>query len=299
MLGCRTVGGHRGEVEILEDAERHQRGDALAVGRDLVNRDAAIVQRERRDPVGRVIREVRERVCRIDRLRVTRHRFGELAAVERVAVGLRDLRQRARERLARPVLAGHRRPSARHEMLEPAQVARHVRHGQRPFLGDDRRHGEAVARVADRGLEEIRERQLAEALRQRAPAGHGTRNGHRLPAALGHGLAAREARRIPRGRRAARRVESDELAAGPQDREQIGAEPVAAGLDDRQRDRGGERRVDRVAALGEHRDARLRGERLRRRDDVAREDGLAPRRIGQLPVEALRVGCVGLVGHAP
>ena len=33
----------RGEVEVLQDAQRHQRGDALAVGRDLVQRVAAVV----------------------------------------------------------------------------------------------------------------------------------------------------------------------------------------------------------------------------------------------------------------
>ena len=44
-------------------------------------------------------------------------------------------------------------------------------------------------------------------------------------------------------------------------------------------------RVDRVAAVGEHLQSRLRGQRLRRGDDVARQHGLARPRVGQLPGE--------------
>ena len=56
------------------------------------------------------------------------------------------------------------------------------------------------------------------------------------------------ARGRDRGRRAARGVEPGELAAVPDDREEVAADAVAAGLDDRQRDRRGERRVDGIAA---------------------------------------------------
>ncbi len=187
-----------------------------------------------------------------------------------------------------------RRAAARHEMLEPAEIARHVRHRQRPFLRDDRRHEKAVARVADRRLEQVCERQRAEALRQRAPAGNRARDRDRLPAAFVHRGSAGEALGRPRLRRAARRIQSDQLAAGPQDREEIRPEAVAARFDQRERDRGGERGVDRVAAAGEHRDTRLRGERLGRGDRVAREDRLPARRVGQVPVEG-DARCRGVV----
>ena len=63
--------------------------------------------------------------------------------------------------------------------------------------------------------------------------------------------------------------------------------PLLHGLDDRQRDRGGERRVDGVAAALQHRDARLHRERLRRRDRVAREDRLPAGGVGEAPVEVI------------
>ena len=46
-------------------------------------------------------------------------------------------------------------------MILPAETDRHVRHGGRPFFGDHRRHEVAVARMANRGSEQVREGQLA------------------------------------------------------------------------------------------------------------------------------------------
>src|SRR5439155_4913754 len=92
----------------------------------------------------------------------------------------------------------------------------------------------------------------------------------------------------PRCGRTSRSVESDESFAVPENREQIRADAVAARLDERQRDRGRERGIDRAAAAQEHRDARLRGERLRRRDGRLRKDRLASRWIGKRPVEGTR-----------
>ena len=47
----------------------------------------------------------------------------------------------------------------------------------------------------------------------------------------------------------------------------------------------GERGIDRVAAVVEHREARLHRERLRRGDDVSGEHRGARPRVGQLPGE--------------
>jgi len=82
-----------------------------------------------------------------------------------------------------------------------------------------------------------------------------------------------------------RSIQAVQLAAIPDERERIAAEPARYGLDDR--DRGGrrERRVDRVAALPQHPQPGLRGERMRRRYDVAREHRDAGRRIRVVPVE--------------
>ena len=74
--------------------------------------------------------------------------------------------------------------------------------------------------------------------------------------------------------------------AVPQDRERVRAQAVAARLDHGQRHGGRDRSVDRIAALGQHRQPRLRRQRLRGRHHVGRQHGRALRRIGQRHVEA-------------
>src|SRR6185437_8459661 len=119
-----------------------------------------------------------------------------------------------------------------------------------------------VSRIANRRLEEIAERQFAMALRQRHPAADGAGNGHCLPTALRHLPVRGEALAIPSRWCASRGVQADEAATIPEDCEEVRTDAVAARLDDCQRDCRRERRVDCVAAAREHRDTRLRGERL-------------------------------------
>ena len=252
---------------------------------------AAVVEPERRDPIERVVGEIGERVRRAVPLRVGDHRRGQLAAIERVAMRRGDLFERGRHRRAGERLAGKRRPAARHEMFGEPEVVRQHRRRQRPFFGDDRRHRVPVARIADGGLEQVRERQRAIALRQRGPSGNGAWDGDRFPPALRHRALAGVAGRRHRGGRAARCVETCESATVPDDREKVAAEAVAARLDDGQRDRGRERRVDGIAAALEHPDARLGGERLRGGDRIAGEDRLPPGRVGHCPVE-VQHGCI-------
>ncbi len=57
------IHGDRAKVEVLEYAERHLRRDALPVGRNLVQRVAAVVLGERLDPVDGVRGEVIHRHC--------------------------------------------------------------------------------------------------------------------------------------------------------------------------------------------------------------------------------------------
>ena len=91
MLAGDGIGRQRREVERSQDAECDLRGDALAVGRNLVDGRAAVIEGERRDPVERVRGEIGERVRRAVPLRIGDHGRCELAAVERVAVRRRDL----------------------------------------------------------------------------------------------------------------------------------------------------------------------------------------------------------------
>ena len=76
-----------------------------------------------------------------------------------------------------------------------------------------------------------------------------------------------------------------QAVAVPDQAERIRPEAVADRLDDGHRGRGGDRRVDRVAASLQHAQARLRGQRMRGRDDVAAEDRQALARVALGPVE--------------
>ena len=57
---CPIEGAPAGVIDTLEDAERLQRGDALAVGRDLADLDAAVGHAQRLDPLGVLRSEVAE-----------------------------------------------------------------------------------------------------------------------------------------------------------------------------------------------------------------------------------------------
>ena len=85
MRHFRPVGVVAGDVEVLEDAERHAGGDALARRRDLVQRHAAIGEADGIDPVGLVLGEVGKAQPAAGRPGVAVHRLGELAAIEGLA----------------------------------------------------------------------------------------------------------------------------------------------------------------------------------------------------------------------
>jgi hypothetical protein len=67
--------------------------------------------------------------------------------------------------------------------------------------------------------------------------------------------------------------------AVPNQRIQVAADSVHDRLDHRQRDRGGQRGIDGIAAGVQHREAGLRRERLRRRHHVVRQHRRTVRRI--------------------
>ncbi len=158
------------------------------------------------------------------------------------------------------------------------------RHLRRPLLGDGRRHQKAVAAVADRRLEQLLERQLAELGVQLDPRRHAPGTVTEFQPSAGTALPPKYSGVQRRGR-AARGVQAVQLLAVPDDGEGVRADAVGHRLHHRQRDRGGEGRVHRAAALGEHPQARLRGERLRGAHDVCRQDRLSRPGVGEVPTE--------------
>ena len=260
--------------------------------------DAAIVERDRRRPSRPCACAKSRSVCApAAALRVIDHRGGELAAIEGFAVGSRAIISSVRaiaalaKQLARGAGRGHAAGSARTSRGRCGMCGTRSCH----FSRDDRRDREPVARIADRGLEQIARRAARRsAATARAQPDTAPGNRDRVPAALGHASTAGKA---PGCHAAGARPEAlSPTSSLPVHTiaKRSRADAVAARLDDRQRDRGGQRRVDGVAAAREHRDARLRGERLRGRDDVAGEERLPPRGVGQRTSR----GAACDVGHA-
>ena len=93
----------------FEDVEQQQRGEALVVRRELVERVAAIGRRDRLDPRGLVRGEILHRQVAAVLLAVVDDGPGDLAAIERVAPALGERAERARQVLLHEDVAGLRR----------------------------------------------------------------------------------------------------------------------------------------------------------------------------------------------
>jgi hypothetical protein len=260
MLRIGRIDGPVGHAHVLRDAERDQRGDALPVRRNLVDRMATEALADRLDP----FRPVRAQVGLGQRAaafaRERREPRGERAFVERARPVVGERAQRLRMVRQAHALADERRAPARHEGLGEARQRVQLGHGGRPFVRDDRRHRIAALRVLDRRFEQIGERQRAELRVQRFPAGDHARHRDGVPAArrlLGDAVrilavTPAEVVGIPRRRRDARRVQPGQPLAVPYERERVAAEPARHRLNHRDRGRGGQRRIDGVAALPPH-----------------------------------------------
>ena len=286
VLHLRGIDRVRLEIEGFEYPERHQGGDALAVRRNLEHGVIVVVEADRCDPIATMRREIVRRVRAAVRLRVGHHRLGQLAAIERLALGPGNLFERRRQPGRSEDLTDGRGSAPRQEVFGESRHRAQDRHGLGPLVGNHRAHRETVASVADCRSEQVRKRELAVTLGQRDPAGGRAGNRDRVPTRARHRVVVRETLRRPRGGRASRGVETRELAAVPDNGEQVAADPVAARLDDRQCNRGRQRGVDRVATGAQHGQPSLRRERLRGRDDIACKDRRAARCVGNVPVEA-------------
>ena len=140
-------------------------------------------------------------------------------------------------------------------------------------------HGQQIAALGDidSWLHKVGKRQFAKALAQRRPTCDGARNRYGVHAPLGRvGLVravfAVEVSRCPGCGGMARGVQAVQLLAVPQNAKRIRTQAVAHRLGNRQGGCGGDGGVHRIAALPVHAQARLRGQRVRGADDVARKD---------------------------
>ncbi|MNX98862.1 hypothetical protein D3C86_1312870 [compost metagenome] len=183
----------------------------------------------------------------------------------------------------------------RHEGVGEAGLGLQVRNGGGPLVRHHRRHGVAALGDLDRRLHQVFERQLAELLVQRGPAGHHARHGDRIPAAdrpIGeavavHAVLVLEVFGVPGGRGHARRVQAMQFLAVPEDREGVATQAARHRLHQRDGGSGGDGRIDGIAALEQHAQAGLCRQRVRGGDHVAREQRNAHGGVGVGPVEVL------------
>ncbi len=253
MLRLGAVDRQRADVEVAQDAERNQRRDALAIGRNLVQAMTPDVEADRVDPFRLVGGEIGQRHRTAVAGRVRRDRLRDLAAIEGLALARGDGAQGTRRGRESEPFADLGRTSLRQKGFGPTGLRLQERCRRDPLLLDHDRHGVAALGDLDRGREQLRERQLAEALGQRHPGRDRARHRHRVPAAHRRAgriaaILAREILRRPGARRRPRRVEAVQALAVPEDAEHVGAETVAAGLDERHRRGGGDRGIDGIAA---------------------------------------------------
>ena len=186
VLRGHAVHRQAGQVEAVQDAQGDQCRDALPIGRNLMHRVAAVVLGDGRHPLGPVGREVGRSHGSAAGFGVRFGSGGHLAAVERFALGLGDQAQGAGGVGEGKAFAHVRRAAVRQEGLGEARLRGDL--GQfgrgRPLVLHDHRHAIAALGDLDGRGQQIGEGQLAVAFMQGHPAGHGTRHGDGVPAAL-------------------------------------------------------------------------------------------------------------------
>ena len=272
-------------VEVGEDGQCDLRGEPLPVGRNLSEFHVPVGLADGGDPFRLVGGEVR---CTHGSAIGSRRGVdpcGQGAAVERLAVACGDLFERRCEGGVAEHFARSGRAPGRQEVA--------LKLGERPEcvagVGPDgcrlMADVEAVPGVADSRFEKICERESAETSRQGDPCAHRPWYGHRVPASRRHVAVAAETRGRPAGGRLSGRVQADEVAVPADDRERVAPDAVVAWLHHGQGDGGGDGRIHGIAAAAQHLQSGTRGQRLRRRHDVARQHGGAAGRVRERPVE--------------
>ena len=294
VLARHAIHRQRRHVEVLQDPQCNECGDALPVGRNFVHRVAAVVLLNRLDPLGPVGREVGGRHRTAMGLGVRCCGFGHLASVEGFALGAGNQFQGAGGVVELKALAHTRLAAARQKSLREAGLCGDLAQGGcvAPLLLHDDGHRITAFSHFDGWRQQVGKGQLAKAVTQGHPAAHGTRHGDRVPAALGRrgrvgAVLVDEILGRPGLRCTATGVQAVQGLAVPQDAERIRTQAVAAGLHQRHHRGGGDGGVYRIAAGLQHAQARLRGQRVRRADDVARKHRAALAGVTGGPIKSV------------
>ena len=133
------------EVVPLEDLQHLQRGDALAVGRQLPHVVTAVVERSRVRPTRCGVRRGRRREEPAGVAHVGLDRAGDVAAIEGVATAAGDLLERVGEARVAKRFAVPRRLAVRQERVGEAREFATLGEPAAPAAGDDLGDGKAIA----------------------------------------------------------------------------------------------------------------------------------------------------------
>jgi len=270
----RREGVERSQVVPFEDIEGQQRGQSLPVGRTLPDAQAAIRGADGLLPRARVRSQVLHGHAAARGLEYCGDGLRNRALVIGALAALRDGVQRAGQARVAEEFA-RTRPAAVQRQLQPARRGAQLPlRAPLPEVRRERRDRKPFLRQPDGRRKDAGEGQAPVPLDQVTPARTGA----------GHGDGVRVVRRQlvietfcrqpferqARGR-AARPIERADVAGLyiVEEREAVAADAGGGRLGDVERGRGGDRRIRRVAACGQHLQSGCHGERLRRRNHAA------------------------------
>ena len=250
------------KIELLQDVQGHQGGDALAVGRDLADLIAPVIHPDGLHPLRRIGRQIliAEVAAIFPALGIDLP--GQGAPVEALPFRLADLpegvgviRQADQFPCLRRTALGRKsaKPGGKAGLGEPFPVDPV---SALPGLGQVCPTGPALPGIALRGGEVFRQAPPPEALCDGRPGAHGAGHRHRRPAVAGHfavqiPVLREDLFRIGQHGRGAAGVEAKELVLlfAPDEGKGVGAQAVGGGLHHRESRGGGHSRVHGVAAL--------------------------------------------------
>ena len=185
MLRVHAVDRQAGHIKVLQDTQSNQSGNALAVGRDLVQGIASVVLRDRRDPfvavIGKVLGGQGAAVLCAEALDGLRN----FTAVKGLAFAFGDGAHTPRCGFELKQLTHVGRATPGQKAVGKAGQVVQLGRGGRPFLLHHHRQQIAALGNLNGRLHQIGERQFAKALTQRHPAADRTGHRHRVKTALG------------------------------------------------------------------------------------------------------------------
>ena len=281
----REIGETRIRPRFIENSSHHLRGDALAIGRNRKHCGLPKRRLQWRGPA----RLVGGKVVLIEKSAVVARgvgdALGDFAGVKRGALSVGDQLERARVIGEHHAFGGVRRATVGGEHPLPLGKFCEFRIRARPQVRRARRDEVAVACMANRRFEQLRKRELAEALPQRNPTRHRARHRDRTPAALGHAdLPIERAAQLPR-RRTAGGVEANDLTAKDSEDKSVAADPVGRRFEHGHCRGRCHSRISRGSSAAQHLHPRLRRKWLAGRNRHRAAHRRTARVVREIPVD--------------